>query len=60
MGLFIGTNGGDDCVDVNAEAEKVRQVLHGSDASDGCLSFCLVDVVFISLINSRSITYLFL
>ena len=44
LGLFIGTNGGDDCVHVNSEAGEIGQVLHGSNASDGCLSFCLVGV----------------
>ena len=44
LGLFIGTNGGDDCVHVNSEAGEIGQVLHGSNASDGCLSFCLVGI----------------
>ena len=44
MGLFIGTNGSDDCVHVNAQARKIRQILHGSNASNGCLSFCLLEV----------------
>ena len=44
MGLFIVANGGDDCVHIDTQAGEVRHVLHGSNASDSCLSFCLVGI----------------
>jgi hypothetical protein len=44
LGLFIGANGGDDCVHINTEAGEIHQILHGSNARDDCLSFHLVGV----------------
>ncbi len=58
MRLFNGANGGDDCVRMNIEAGEIRQVLHGSDVSDCCLSFCLVGVSNIHNIQGCSFHFI--
>ncbi len=42
--LIVGTDGGDDCVHVDAKTGEVNHGLHSTNASDCSLSLCLVRV----------------